>query len=74
MTWPWSRPWTKPLMKAGETATYTLTVTNNGPAQSAAGQITDPLPAGLSFVASADGCVDNAGTVTCCSGGPGQWR
>ena len=55
----------KTAMKAGETATYTLTVTNNGPAQSAAGQITDPLPAGLAFVSSTDGCVDNAGTVGC---------
>ncbi len=55
----------KTSMKAGETATYTLTVTNNGPAQSAAGQITDTLPAGMSFIASADGCTNSAGTVSC---------
>ena len=52
--------------KAGDTLTYTLLVTNHGPASSQAGQISDPLPAGLGFVASADGCTA-AGTVVTCA-------
>lgn len=58
----------KTAMKPGETAAYTLTVNNNGPSPSTGAQIIDVLPAGLTFVASADGCVDSAGTVTCSVG------
>lgn len=50
---------------AGQTLTYTLTVTNNGPMASTGSSISDPLPAGTSFVSSPDGCAENAGTVTC---------
>ena len=52
--------------QAGDTLTYTLVVTNHGPAGSPAGQISDPLPAGLGFAASADGCTA-AGTVVNCT-------
>ena len=44
---------------------YTLTVTNNGPLASPGGaQVTDVLPAGVSFV-SAPGCTEASGTVSC---------
>ncbi|MDT5158914.1 MAG: large repetitive protein [Acidobacteriota bacterium] len=56
------------------TASYTLTVRNNGP-QSASGTITvtDTLPAGLtSFTASGTGwtCANSSGTITCTMAGP----
>jgi uncharacterized repeat protein (TIGR01451 family) len=56
------------------TASYTLTVRNNGP-QSASGTITvtDVLPAGLtSFSASGTGwtCANSSGTITCTMAGP----
>lgn len=59
---------------AGNQASYTLTVRNNGP-QSAAGTITvtDTLPAGLTFFsASGTGwtCGNSSGTVTCTRAGP----
>ena len=54
-------------VEVGETVTFTLTVSNEGPATSTAVTLTDPLPAGLGFVsvasdsgvcgeASGDGC------------------
>ncbi len=49
----------------GDNLTYTLTVTNNGPSDSSGGTVSDVLPAGLSFVSSASGCTEAAGTVTC---------
>ncbi len=55
----------KQEMLPGQEAIYTLTVQNLGPLDSKGAQVTDPLPAGLSFVSSADGCVFNAGTVSC---------
>jgi uncharacterized repeat protein (TIGR01451 family) len=56
---------TVPSVYPGETIPYTLTVTNNGPLASPGGaQVTDVLPAGVSFV-SAPGCSNVAGTVTC---------
>lgn len=51
--------------KAGATLTYTLVVTNHGPAQSQAGQISDPLPEGLDFIASPEGCTATGTTVNC---------
>lgn len=50
---------------AGETLTYTLTVTNLGPSPSTGAVVSDVLPAGVTFLASADGCVEAGGTVTC---------
>ncbi len=38
------------VVAVGQQATYTITVTNNGPAAATAVEVTDPLPAGLSFV------------------------
>ncbi|MEM7052158.1 MAG: CHRD domain-containing protein [Acidobacteriota bacterium] len=53
---------------AGQELTYTLTVTNDGPSTSDGATVSDPLPAGTSFVSSPDGCGDAAGTVTCAIG------
>lgn len=58
----------KATLVPGDTLTYTLSVTNNGPLESVGAQVVDPLPAGLTFVSSADGCVEAAGTVTCAVG------
>lgn len=52
----------------GETLTYTITVTNNGPARATNVVVTDPLPAGYSFTSVSPGapaCTESAGTVTC---------
>lgn len=49
----------------GNTLTYTLAVTNNGSASNSAAVITDTLPAGVTFVASASGCTAAGATVTC---------
>lgn len=58
----------KAAMKAGENATYTLVVTNHGPSASDGAQIIDNLPAGMTFVASASGCVNSDAVVTCSVG------
>ena len=58
----------KPQIHAGDTATYTLTVTNNGPLASNGAQVMDPLPAGMSFVSSPDGCVAAGSNVSCAVG------
>ena len=49
----------------GQPVTYTLTVRNSGPSRALGASISDPLPAGLTFVSSPDGCTVAAGTVTC---------
>ena len=48
---------------AGTTLTYTLTATNNGPGNATGVTITDPLPAGVTFVSSSAGTF-NSGTDT----------
>lgn len=58
----------KAVLRPGEQAVYTLTVTNHGPLESSGAQIFDPLPAGLSFVSSDDGCVNSEGRVSCSVG------
>jgi large repetitive protein len=55
-------------LTVGENATYTLAVTNNGPASANAPVVSDALPAGETFVsASGTGwtCDDSSQTVTC---------
>ncbi len=57
---------TSPVI-AGESITYTLTATNNGPSDAQNVAITDPVPAGLTYVPSLSStdCVLAAGVVTC---------
>jgi len=51
----------------GQNVTYTITVTNNGPAQAAAVTVTDPTPPFFTFVSNTGGCTTafpcNLGTV-----------
>jgi uncharacterized repeat protein (TIGR01451 family) len=49
----------------GDQLTYTLSVKNNGPTFASNVSVTDPLPAGLTFVSASPGCTFAAGTVTC---------
>ncbi|MER5864774.1 isopeptide-forming domain-containing fimbrial protein [Kitasatospora sp. NPDC002040] len=49
----------------GDTFTYTLTTTNQGPSSAVNATVTDPLPAALAFVSSPDGCTANGRTVSC---------
>ncbi|MFT4049207.1 MAG: isopeptide-forming domain-containing fimbrial protein [Solirubrobacterales bacterium] len=52
----------------GYPMTYTLAVVNNGPATAEDVEVTDPLPAGLtyqSYTASVGSCAESNGTVTC---------
>ncbi|MFJ7417255.1 DUF6923 family protein [Streptomyces uncialis] len=51
---------------AGDTVSYTLTVTNNGPSDSSGWTLTDPVPAGLTGAATTTpGCSITGGTLTC---------
>jgi uncharacterized repeat protein (TIGR01451 family) len=55
-------------VNAGQPFTYTLAVTNNGPAPATSVSVSDTLPAGVGFVdATGTGwtCSQTAGTVTC---------
>ena len=58
----------KQTLAAGEQAVFSLTVTNHGPLDSLGAQVVDPLPAGMSFVSSVDGCVASGSTVSCAVG------
>lgn len=49
----------------GSNITYQLSVTNNGPDGATNVVVTDPLPAGSSFVSASPGCSFAAGTITC---------
>ena len=53
---------------AGQTFSYSLDVTNNGPSTANGVEITDVLPSGLVFNSSPDGCTEAGGTVTCVIG------
>ena len=56
----------------GDTLTYTLAVTNNGPAAATNVIVTDPLPTNVTFlspvIATAGTCSEAGGTVTCLLG------
>lgn len=52
----------------GDNLTYTIGVTNNGPSGATGVTLTDPLPAGVTFVSATPGqgiCSNASGTVTC---------
>ncbi|MFP5247464.1 MAG: C25 family cysteine peptidase, partial [Thermoanaerobaculia bacterium] len=52
----------------GETLTYTIQITNNGPSRATNVVMTDPLPAGFTFGSVVPGgptCTQSSGTVTC---------
>ena len=56
---------------AGDNLTYTLEATNNGPSVASSVTVSDPLPAGTTFVSvtpSAGTCSESAGTVSCSLG------
>ena len=53
---------------AGQPATKRISVTAVGPGAATGVVLTDPLPAGLTFVSAPPGCVFAAGTVTCTPG------
>ncbi|MFJ2740834.1 DUF11 domain-containing protein [Streptomyces sp. NPDC087440] len=58
-------PTTTAKISAGETFDYAIRVVNNGPSAALNVKASDPLPAALSFVSSADGCTASGSTVTC---------
>ena len=62
------------VVSYGDTVTYTLKAKNNGPGKAENVTVTDPLPAGVSFVSADAPCVNLSGTVTCELGtlDPGQ--
>ncbi|MER5768026.1 hypothetical protein [Streptomyces sp. NPDC001985] len=49
----------------GQTFDYRITARNNGPSDTANVRMTDTLPAGLTFVSSADGCTASGAAVSC---------
>jgi len=55
-------------VSAGDNVTYTLVATNNGPSTATGVSISDPLPAGVTFVSADSGCALAGGTVTCTIG------
>jgi uncharacterized repeat protein (TIGR01451 family)/fimbrial isopeptide formation D2 family protein len=57
-----------PSVNNGEDIVYTLVVTNNGISDAAAVSVSDPLPAGTSFVSADAPCAESSGTVTCALG------
>lgn len=49
----------------GDDLTYTITVTNHGPANAVNVRLTDTLPAGAVYISNDSGCSHAAGVVTC---------
>lgn len=56
----------------GNNLTYTVTVTNKGPAAATSVTLTDTLPGSAAFVSASAGCINNGGTVTCALGDLGN--
>lgn len=56
------------LVTEGDDVVYTLTARNNGPTTATGVTITDPVPAGSTFVSADPGCTLAAGVVTCTVG------
>lgn len=52
----------------GSDESYTLTIKNNGPSPAIDAKVSDPLPAGLTYVSAGAGCSFASGTVTCLAG------
>ncbi|MGA8622528.1 MAG: C25 family cysteine peptidase, partial [Candidatus Sulfotelmatobacter sp.] len=60
-----------PTVPEGDTLTYTLSITNNGPAQATNVTVTDTLPSAVTYqssISSAGTCSEADGTVTCLLG------
>ena len=55
-------------MTEGNTYSYSLAVTNNGPATATGVTVTDVLPTNTTYVSASAGCLQAAGTVTCTAG------
>ena len=49
----------------GDLLTYTIEIQNHGTHASAAGEVTDTLPAHTTFVSATGGCTEAAGIITC---------
>ncbi len=62
------------LVTEGDNVVYTLTARNLGPTIATGVTVTDPVPAGTTFVSAGPGCAHAAGVVTCTAGtlNPGQ--
>jgi uncharacterized repeat protein (TIGR01451 family) len=56
------------LVTEGQSVTYHLAVTNNGPANATGVAVTDTLPTNSTFVSASAGCAEAAGVVTCTVG------
>ena len=52
----------------GDNIVYSLVATNLGPTTATGVQVTDPVPAGTTFVSASGGCAHAAGIVTCTAG------
>ncbi len=57
-----------PTYIPGTSTTYTIIVTNNGLSTVTGATVTDPLPAGTTFISASGGATDNAGTVSYTTG------
>lgn len=55
-------------VKVGNSLTYMVTVTNNGPGTATDVTLTDTLPAGVTLVSASAGCNEAGGVVTCDAG------
>jgi uncharacterized repeat protein (TIGR01451 family) len=56
------------LVTEGQTYSYTVVATNNGPATATGVTVSDAVPANTTFVSASPGCTQAAGTVTCAAG------